>query len=195
MHEGHVVRSLAREVPEEATIFVGSSMAIRDVDTFWPASGPGDRFLGNRGASGIDGLVSTGLGIAAVTSEPTVLLLGDLSLYHDMNGLWAARRHGVRAVIVVLDNNGGGIFDFLPPAAHRDVFEEVFATPLDLRIEDVARLYDLQHCAVDDPADLPRVLRHALAADRTTLVCARFHRETSVSGHRACWAAVAEALR
>ena len=128
-----MVRTLARELPEEVTVFVGSSMAIRDVDSFWPAAGPGQRFLGNRGASGIDGLVSTGLGIAAVTAEPTVLLLGDLSLYHDMNGLWAAKRHGVRAVIVVLDNNGGGIFDFLPAAAHRDVFEEVFATPLDRR--------------------------------------------------------------
>jgi len=195
MHEGHVVRSLAQELPEHASVFVGSSMAIRDVDTFWPPTPPGYRFFGNRGASGIDGLVSTGLGIAAVTAEPTVLLLGDLSLYHDMNGLWAAKRHGVRAVIVVLDNNGGGIFDFLPAAAHRDVFEEVFATPLDLRLEDVARLYDLSFCATDDAADLPHLLRRSFDADRTTIVCARFGRATSVSGHRACWAAVAEAVQ
>jgi 2-succinyl-5-enolpyruvyl-6-hydroxy-3-cyclohexene-1-carboxylate synthase len=195
MHEGHVVRALARELPEEATVFVGSSMAIRDVDSFWPAAGPGQRFLGNRGASGIDGLVSTGLGIAAATSEPTVLLLGDLSLYHDMNGLWAAKRHGLRAVIVVLDNNGGGIFEFLPPAEHQDVFEEIFATPLDLRMEDVARLYDLYYCELDDPADLPHLLQRSLAADRTTLIRARFDRATSVNGHRACWAAVSEAVR
>ena len=195
MHEGHVVRSLARELPEEATVFVGSSMAIRDVDTFWPASGPGQRFFGNRGASGIDGLVSTGLGIAAVTPEPTVVLLGDLSLYHDMNGLWAAKRHGLRAVIVVLDNNGGGIFDFLPPAEHSDVFEEIFTTPLDLRLEDVARLYDLYFCAIDDIDELPRMIHRSLDADRTTLICARFNRRTSVRGHRACWTAVAEAVR
>jgi 2-succinyl-5-enolpyruvyl-6-hydroxy-3-cyclohexene-1-carboxylate synthase len=195
MHEGHVVRALARELPEEATVFVGSSMAIRDVDTFWPAAGPGQRFLGNRGASGIDGLVSTGLGVAAVTAEPTVLLLGDLSLYHDMNGLWAAKRHGIRAVIVALDNNGGGVFDFLPVAAHGDVFEEIFATPPDLRMEDVAQLYDLDFCVLDDPADLPHLLQRSLDADRTTIICARFRRTTSVRGHRACWAAVAEAVR
>src|SRR5207237_3952416 len=136
MHEGHVVRALAGALPEEASVFVGSSMAIRDVDGFWPVAGPGQRFLGNRGASGIDGLVSTGLGVAAVTAEPTVLLLGDLSLYHDMNGLWAAGRHGLRATVVVLDNNGGGIFDFLPVAAQEDAFEAVFATPLAPRLED-----------------------------------------------------------
>jgi 2-succinyl-5-enolpyruvyl-6-hydroxy-3-cyclohexene-1-carboxylate synthase len=195
MHEGHVVRALARQLPEEATIFVGSSMPIRDVDTFWPAAGPGQRFLGNRGASGIDGLVSTGLGVAAATEEPAVLLLGDLSLYHDMNGLWAARRHGLKVVIVALDNNGGGIFEFLPQAEHRDVFEEIFATPLDLRLEHVARLYDLYFCAVEDADDLPDMLGRALVADRSTLVAARFGRKTSVEGHRACWQAVAEAVR
>ena len=75
------------------------------------------------------------------------------------------------------------------------MFEEVFATPLDLRMEDVARLYDLYYCAVDDPADLPHLLQRSLVADRTTLICARFRRTTSVRGHRACWAAVAEAVR
>lgn len=195
MHEGHVVRALARELPEQATVFVGSSMAVRDVDTFWPGAGSAQRFLANRGASGIDGLVSTGLGIAATSAEPTVLLLGDLSLFHDMNGLWAAKRHNLRAVIVVLDNNGGGIFDFLPQARHRDVFEEVFATPLDLAIENVARLHELSYCAVEEVADLPEALKRALAADRTTIVAARFQRATSVEGHRACWAAVAQALR
>ncbi|MDQ6900003.1 MAG: 2-succinyl-5-enolpyruvyl-6-hydroxy-3-cyclohexene-1-carboxylic-acid synthase [Candidatus Dormibacteraeota bacterium] len=196
LHEGHVVRALASELPEPATVFAGSSLAIRDVDAFWPGSAPGVRFLANRGASGIDGLVSTGLGAAAADAgTPTVLLLGDLSLYHDMNGLWAAKRHGLRAVIVVLDNNGGGIFDYLPPAQHADVFEELFTTPLGLRLEDVALLYDLYFCAVSDPGDLPYALERALLADRSTLVCARFSREQSLAGHQACWAAVTEALR
>lgn len=197
MHEGHVVRALARELPERATVFVGSSMAIRDVDTFWPPAAPGLRFLGNRGASGIDGLVSTGLGVAAAGRDDAavVLLLGDLSLYHDMNGLWSIGRHGLKSVIVVLDNNGGGIFDFLPQAQHPDVFEEVFATPLGLRLEDVARLYGLYFCATGDTGDLPYLLQRALAADRSTLVCARFNRAQSVEGHRACWEAAAEALR
>ncbi len=196
MHEGQVVGALAAVLPPSCQIVVGSSMPIRDVDTFWPPAGPDQRFLANRGASGIDGLVSTGLGaLAAAPEVPTVLLLGDLSLYHDMNGLWAIRRHGLRPVIVVLDNNGGGIFNFLAQAEHSDVFEELFGTPLDLCMEDVARLYGLDYCSVGEPAELPWALRAALAAGLATLVAVRFARAGSVAGHRACWAAVAEALR
>jgi len=196
LHEGHVVRALAAALPADAQVLVGSSMAIRDADTFWPPAEAGQRFLGNRGASGIDGLVSTGLGAAAARPDvPAVLLLGDLSLYHDMNGLWAARRHGLRATIVVLDNDGGGIFSFLPQAEHDDVFEELFGTPLGLRLEDVARLYGLPFQEVRDAADLPGALRAALAAEGVSMVAVRFERTGSVTGHRACWSAVSEALR
>jgi len=186
--------ALAAALPERATLFVGSSMAIRDVDTFWPAAPPGRQVLGNRGASGIDGLVSTGLGVAAVQPGPAAILLGDLSLYHDMNGLWAVGRHGLRATFVVLDNDGGGIFSFLPQAEHEDVFEELFGTPLGLRLEDVARLYGLEFCSVARAADLEAALQVAFSAEGAAMVAVRFGRADSVSGHRACWAAVAEAL-
>ncbi|HEY4027996.1 MAG TPA: 2-succinyl-5-enolpyruvyl-6-hydroxy-3-cyclohexene-1-carboxylic-acid synthase [Candidatus Dormibacteraeota bacterium] len=196
LHEGHVVRALAEALPPEAQVVIGSSMPIRDADTFWPAAEQGQRFLGNRGASGIDGLVSTGLGAAAARpGVPTVLLLGDLTLYHDMNGLWAARRHGLRATIVVLDNDGGGIFSFLPQAEHEDVFEELFGTPLGLRLEDVARLYGLAFREVREAAELPGALRAALTAEDVSMVSVRFERSGSVAGHRACWTAVSEALR
>ena len=87
-------------------------MPIRAADSFWPLAKPKQRFFANRGASGIDGLVSSGLGVATGRDPaPTVLMLGDLSLYHDMNGLWALQRHGIRATLVVCDNNGGGAAD------------------------------------------------------------------------------------
>ncbi|HEX6487980.1 MAG TPA: thiamine pyrophosphate-dependent enzyme [Candidatus Dormibacteraeota bacterium] len=193
LHEGAVIGALARALPEPATVFLGSSLPVRDADWFWPAA-PAVRFLGNRGASGIDGLVSTGLGVAAASAEPTVLLLGDLSLYHDMNGLWAVRRHGVRATIVVLDNGGGGIFEFLPPARHRDVFEEIFATPLGLDFERVASLYGLEHILVESVDQLQPSLETALRSDSSHLVQVRFSRAQSVAGHRAAWEAVAAAL-
>ena len=195
LHEGKVVRALAAAVAPDAAVFAGSSMPIRDVDTFWPATHPSQSFMGNRGASGIDGLVSSGLGMAAAWPErPAVLLLGDLSLYHDMNGLWAMRRHGLRATIVVLDNDGGGIFEFLPQAAHKDVFEDLFATPLGLRLEDVARLYGLRYVCVDRAEDLAPALAAALGAAESVLLAIRFTRAGSVAGHRACWRAVAKAL-
>ena len=196
MFEAHAVRALAQALPEEASVFVGSSMPIRDVDTFWPGSAAGHRFLGNRGASGIDGLVSSGLGMAAADpARAGVLLLGDLSLYHDMNGLWAIGRHRLRATVVVLDNGGGGIFSFLPQAVHEDVFEEVFGTPLGLRMEDVAKLYDLDFCPVEAKEELTPALARALSGERPAMVVVRFSRPDSVAGHRACWRAVADALR
>jgi 2-succinyl-5-enolpyruvyl-6-hydroxy-3-cyclohexene-1-carboxylate synthase len=196
LHEGHIVRALAARLPDNGQVFVGSSMPIRAVDSFWPYAKTQQRFYGNRGASGIDGLVSSGLGLAAGRSHvPTVLLLGDLSLYHDMNGLLALRRHGLRATIVVCDNNGGGVFNFLPQAQHQDVFEELFATPLGLDFAQVARLYDLVYSPVTDRAGLEPALVDALAAQTPTLVVVKFKREDSVNGHRTCWEAAAAALR
>ncbi len=196
MHEGHIVRAAAARLPEAAQVFVGSSMPIRAADSFWPHTRAQQRFFGNRGASGIDGLVSTGLGVAAARpSVPTVLLLGDLSAYHDMNGLWALRRHNLRATVVVFDNNGGGIFNFLPQAQHHDVFEELFATPLGIDFANVARLYGLVYSPVTERSGLEPALADAMAAPTSTMVVVRFKREDSVTGHRLCWEAASAALR
>src|SRR5467141_599836 len=196
VYEGHIVRALAAKAPDTAQVFVGSSMPIRAADSFWPFARAGQTFYGNRGASGIDGLVSTGLGIAAARpSNPTVLLLGDLSVYHDMNGLWSLRRHGIKATIVVCDNNGGGVFNFLPQAQHTDVFEEIFATPLGLDFAQVARLYGLVYSPVTDRSGLEPAISDAIDKATPTMVVVRFKRDDSVSGHRLCWEAAAAALR
>ena len=196
LHEGHVVRALSARLPDPGQVFIGSSMPIRAADSFWPLARPKQRFFGNRGASGIDGLVSSGLGVATGRdAAPTVLLLGDLSLYHDMNGLWALQRHGIRATLVVCDNNGGGVFNFLPQAEHQDVFEEIFATPLGLDLSQVARLYGLVYSPVSDRSGLEPAIADAIAAPTPTMVVVRFKREDSVSGHRLCWEAAGSALK
>jgi 2-succinyl-5-enolpyruvyl-6-hydroxy-3-cyclohexene-1-carboxylate synthase len=196
LHEGHVVRALSMKLPDTGQMFIGSSMPIRAADSFWPLSRTQQRFFANRGASGIDGLVSSGLGVATGRDPaPTVLLLGDLSLYHDMNGLWALQRHGIRATLVVCDNNGGGVFNFLPQAEHQDVFEEIFATPLGLDLSQVARLYGLVYSPVSDRSGLEPAIADAIAAPTPTMVVVKMRREDSVSGHRLCWEAAASALK
>ena len=196
LHEGHVVRALSARLPDPAQVFIGSSMPIRAAESFWPQAKPQQRFFANRGASGIDGLVSSGLGVATGRSNaPTVLLLGDLSLYHDMNGLWAMTRHGIPATLVVCDNDGGGVFNFLPQAEHQDVFEELFATPLGLDLSQVARLYGIVYSPVTDRSGLEPAIADAIAAPTPTMVVVRFKREDSVSGHRVCWEAAASALK
>lgn len=197
LHEGHVVRALATALTAPgvapAPVFVGSSLPIRDVDTFWPAT-EGIQLLGNRGASGIDGLVSSGLGVADAAGGRAVILVGDLSLYHDMNGLWAIRRHGLVPFLVVLDNNGGGIFETLPQSRHEDVFEELFGTPLDLRLEDVAALYGVPVRVVEEPEALTTELDAGLARDDPLMLIARFSRRRSAALHEELWRAVAAAV-
>ena len=196
LHEGHVVRALAARLPETGQAFIGSSMPIRAADSFWPLARPRQRFFANRGASGIDGLVSTGLGVATGRDHsPTVLLLGDLSLYHDMNGLWALQRHGIKATIVVCDNNGGGIFGFLPQAEHPDVFDEIFVTPLGLDLSQVARLYGLVYTPVSDRSGLEPAIADAIAAPTPAMVVVKMRREDSVTGQRLCWEAASSALK
>jgi 2-succinyl-5-enolpyruvyl-6-hydroxy-3-cyclohexene-1-carboxylate synthase len=129
--EGRVLASLEAELPEEALVWVSSSMPIRDVEACFPQSPKRIRFLANRGANGIDGVVSSALGAAIATGLPTWVLIGELALQHDAGGLLAARRAGVPLEIVCIDNGGGGIFDFLPVAEHADpaAYEEHIATP------------------------------------------------------------------
>ena len=101
----------------------------------------------------------------------------------------------IKATIVVCDNNGGGVFNFLPQAQHTDVFEEIFATPLGLDFAQVARLYGLVYSPVTDRSGLEPAITDALSAQTSTMVVVRYKREDSVNGHRVCWEAAASALR
>jgi 2-succinyl-5-enolpyruvyl-6-hydroxy-3-cyclohexene-1-carboxylate synthase len=127
--------------PDEALVWVSSSMPIRDVEAYFPQSSKRLRFLANRGANGIDGVVSSAMGAAIASGLPTWVLIGELALQHDAGGLLAARRAGVDLEIVCVNNGGGGIFDFLPVAEHADpaAYETHIATPSD--VVDLAALW------------------------------------------------------
>ncbi len=143
--EGEVFVDLAERLPEGTIVYVGNSMPVRDLDAYLPSGAGAVRWLGNRGASGIDGVVSSALG-AAATGVPVLAVVGDLSFLHDLNASVTIRASGLRATIVVVDNDGGGIFSFLPQAtterpevglpAH---FEELFGTPHGVDVAAVAR--------------------------------------------------------
>ena len=129
--EGRALASLEPELPDDALVWVSSSMPIRDVEAYFPQSAKRLRFLANRGANGIDGVVSSAMGAAIAGGLPTWVLIGELALQHDAGGLLAARRAGVELTIVCINNGGGGIFDFLPVAEHADpaAYETHIATP------------------------------------------------------------------
>jgi 2-succinyl-5-enolpyruvyl-6-hydroxy-3-cyclohexene-1-carboxylate synthase len=135
-----VLAGLEPDLPGEALVWVSSSMPIRDVEAYFPQSPKRLRFLANRGANGIDGVVSSALGAALASGRPTWLLTGELALLHDVGGLLAARRAGVEVRIVCLNNGGGAIFDFLPVAEHADraLYEDHIATPAGLDLKEMA---------------------------------------------------------
>jgi 2-succinyl-5-enolpyruvyl-6-hydroxy-3-cyclohexene-1-carboxylate synthase len=192
--EGKVFHELAGVLPDGTLLIVGNSMPVRDVDSFFPSTGRRIRLMGNRGASGIDGLTSTALGAAAAWSGPVVAVLGDLSFYHDMNGLLAAKLHALRATIIVLNNDGGGIFSFLPQAAHPAHFEQLFGTPHGLDFHHAADLYGASFARADDWDAFREGVRRGLAGRGLTILEMRTDRARNVVLHREVWKAVAAAV-
>ena len=195
LSEPRVAAELGVRLPAEATLVVASSMPVRDVETFFPARDAPPRVLSNRGANGIDGTVSTAFGVAAAGGGPAVLLIGDVALAHDVGGLLAARRLRLPLVIVLLNNDGGGIFNFLPVEREGADFERHVATPHGLDFTHAAALYGLGHERVADPEGFRAALDRALAAGAATIIEVRTDRAENVALHRRVWEAVAESVR
>jgi 2-succinyl-5-enolpyruvyl-6-hydroxy-3-cyclohexene-1-carboxylate synthase len=212
--EPAVAAELGVLLPQQATLFVASSMPVRDIETFWPVRSDPPRVLCNRGANGIDGTVSSAFGAAAAGEGPVVLLIGDVALAHDIGGLLAARRLGLKLTIVLLDNGGGGIFDFLPVAgstiarepepepvaaatdqsAQQDIYTRHIATPTGLDFADAARLYGLTHERAGDIPAFRSALERAFAREGSSIVEVRTDRSANVELHRRVWQAVSQAL-
>jgi len=181
LSEPAVARALAA-LPREVTVFTASSMPVRDVETFWPARDAPPRVLAHRGANGIDGTLAAAFG-AAATGARVVVHLGDVALAHDLGALLTAKRLRIPLTIVLVDNAGGGIFDFLPVATQRDAYGEHVATPTGLDAERIAALFDLTYEPV---ADL-----EAIREAPGTLLHVRTDRAENVALHRRVWDAVA----
>lgn len=162
-------------------VYTASSMPIRDQEAFLAPSDTDVLFLSNRGANGIDGLVSSGIGAARASGRPTTIVTGDLGLLHDIGGLAALRKVETPVRIVVIDNDGGGIFHFLPQEAalDSDEFEALLGTPRGVDAAKAAALFDLPHRRLESLADLPQ----ALAAG-TGLIEVKTDRSTNVEAHR-----------
>lgn len=197
LSEPTVAAELGVLLPREATLWVASSMPVRDIESFWPVRTDPPRVLCNRGANGIDGTVSSAFGAAAAGPGPTVLLIGDVALAHDIGGLLAARRLELDLTIVLIDNGGGGIFDFLPVAATReDIYTRHIATPSGLDFAHAARLYGLEHETVADVLAFRAALERALTRRprRPGIIEVRTDRAENVALHRRAWEAVAGVL-
>jgi len=197
--EGAPFAHLGDLLPDGGILWASSSMPVRDLDGWLPAGPRAIRPLANRGANGIDGVVSSAMG-AAATGAPVALVIGDLALLHDLSGLVAARLHGLSATIVVVDNDGGGIFSFLPQAM-ADVpgtglpehYEELFGTPHGIDLGPLVTALGAEHQAVT-AADLRPALEAALGAPGVRVLVLRSDRARNVALHHEAAAVAQSAL-
>ncbi|MRG85209.1 2-succinyl-5-enolpyruvyl-6-hydroxy-3-cyclohexene-1-carboxylic-acid synthase [Salinibacillus xinjiangensis] len=184
--EGHAVTEIKDAMKDQHILFTGNSMPVRDVDTFFTSTEHDVQIMGNRGANGIDGIVSSAIG-AASHGKKVTLLIGDLSFYHDLNGLLVAKQYGIDLTVVLINNNGGGIFSFLPQAKEPKHFEVLFGTPLDLEFSKVVDMYGGHHVQVESRQHLRQKLEHAYEQGGIHVLEVQTNREENASWHRNEW--------
>lgn len=187
INEGQLMLETIRMLPEHALLFVGNSMPIRDLDTFLLATEKPIVTMGNRGANGIDGVVSTALG-ASTEFDQSVLVIGDLSFFHDLNGLLAAKLYDLNLTIIVVNNDGGGIFSFLPQADNNlPHFEQLFGTPIGVDFEHAVRMYGGRCYRANHWSEFRNGFEQSLSNKGLNVIEVFTDRKENVRIHRELW--------
>src|SRR5690606_12286735 len=194
LFEGRVFVELAELLPAGAALYAGNSMPVRDLDTFFPALDRPVRFFANRGANGIDGVVSSALGAAAGWEGPLVLVIGDLSFLHDLTGLLAAKTHGLSATVVLVHDDGGGIFSFLPQAGRPEHFEALFGTPTGLDFRPAAEALGAAFATARSWSHFRALVDESLRRPGVQVIEVRSERAANAALHRRIWQAVSDAV-
>jgi 2-succinyl-5-enolpyruvyl-6-hydroxy-3-cyclohexene-1-carboxylate synthase len=170
LFEGKVLRTVFESIPNNSQVMVSNSMPIRDLDYFVSASSKQVSVYTNRGASGIDGITSTALGLAFDTEKPTILITGDLAFYHDLNGLLASLKYSIPLIVILINNNGGGIFEMLPISDYTEVFNEYFVTPHNLNFEPFVSGYKGTYRKISDWSELHSEINVAIERNGLTVI-------------------------
>ncbi|MDZ5472627.1 2-succinyl-5-enolpyruvyl-6-hydroxy-3-cyclohexene-1-carboxylic-acid synthase [Bacillus sp. 31A1R] len=191
--EGKLFYQLIDLLPHGATLFVGNSMPIRDLDTFLYSNNKSIKIMANRGANGIDGIVSTALG-AAMVHQPFYLVLGDLTLFHDLNGLIASKLLNIDINVILINNNGGGIFSFLPQSQHPKNFELLYGTPLNLNFNHAITMYDGQYELCSDWAHFTSSFVQNMKNPGLKVIEIPTNRDKNLTEHRELWNAVSQEI-
>ncbi|PLT29305.1 2-succinyl-5-enolpyruvyl-6-hydroxy-3-cyclohexene-1-carboxylic-acid synthase [Peribacillus deserti] len=186
LDEGKLFALLNDLMPDGSGLFVGNSMPVRDLDSFFHSSSKKVRMFCNRGANGIDGVVSTALGVSTVVDN-TVLLIGDLSFFHDMNGLLAAKLLKLNITIVVVNNDGGGIFSFLPQSNDERHYETLFGTPHGLNYQHAANLYGAEYFVPQNWDEFTDAFTSSFNNRGLKVIEVKTARESNVQKHRDLW--------
>ena len=182
LFEGRTIHMLQQMMPDEGQLLVANSMSIRDMDYFWATGRSQAMVYGNRGTNGIDGTVSTALGLST-NGKATVMLTGDLSFFHDMNGLAIGKTQGMNLTIILHNNDGGGIFQYLPQKGTDD-FDYLFNTPQGIDYSGLATMYGLDYVKVTTNAELEQAMQHYIGTEGIHLIEVPTSKEISRELHK-----------
>ncbi|MDF2557161.1 MAG: menD [Bacillales bacterium] len=191
-HEGALIAQLTKLLPSKCNLFVSNSMPIRDLDTFFRNTSKDVKIHANRGANGIDGIVSTALGVSASSEIPTFLIIGDLSFFHDMNGFLAARIHQLNLFVIVINNDGGGIFSFLPQYGEPRQYEKLFGTPHGMEFSSVVGIYGGTYCAAETLSDFIDAFEDLVMEEGLRILEVFSNREKNSKAHKELMRIVSE---
>lgn len=191
--EGAFAGMLFQHLADGSDLIASSSMPIRDVDTFFNQTSKDIAIYANRGTNGIDGVVSTAFGIHQARKRPATLLIGDISFLHDVNGLLASRFHSTDLTIVVMNNDGGGIFSYLPQSAEETYFEKLFGTPTGLTFDSIAQMYEAEYFSVESKQAFKEALKTPKHKD-LRIIEVKTDRQENVLAHRQLWSCITKEL-
>ncbi len=184
LSEPAVARLLSQHIPQDQALFLANSMPIREIDFYADFKGNPVRVNGNRGASGIDGLVASAAGLSVGLDKPVTLFVGDLSLLHDLNSLSMLKALKHPVTIVVINNDGGAIFSFLPIAGEKDVFEKFFGTPHGVTFEDAAKMFGLAYAKPDSAKSFTQAYERAVRGKTSAIIEITTNRDENVKVHQ-----------
>jgi 2-succinyl-5-enolpyruvyl-6-hydroxy-3-cyclohexene-1-carboxylate synthase len=196
--EGSIARSVMKSLPDNTMLHVASSMPIRDLCSFGGASRRDLTIYSSRGANGIDGTIATALGEAHIHDGPAILMCGDLAFLHDIGSLVTSRNTGSGLIVLVIDNNGGGIFHALPISSHEKVFEQLFVTPQGVDIGALCDGIGIDNVEVSSTSELELALQKAVGSPKgrggVRVITAKVSRAFSVKQRDNAFTAVNSAL-
>lgn len=179
-----IARIVSRVIPEKSALFLGNSMPVRDMDMFASTNGSIIPVAANRGASGIDGNLASAAGFAVGNDLPATVVIGDLAMIHDLNSLLLLRSIKQPIVIVLVNNNGSGIFSFLPIADFGDMFENFFGTPHELTFEKAAEMFGIEYSNPQTNEEFQKIYQEALMNEKTTLIELKTDRKENIEFHK-----------
>jgi len=192
--EPRIARLVSQLIPEAQGLFLSNSMPIRDMANYADFKGSVVSVNGNRGASGIDGLIASAAGYARGLNKPVTLMIGDLAALHDLNSLSILRDLPVPLIIVLLNNGGGAIFSFLPIAEFKEGFEKFWGTPHSYTLAGAASMFELNYSQPMDAAHFKKVYTQALKSQTSTIIEAITSREENLKVHRLLQDAINETI-